>query len=87
MEETRERDIQPWTRIVNPTFQPQSSMIKMKQSEKRFRRANLERRIKPLLVVGALGLGLYLSCNEPKGKPLEGFDQSTYNQTIIASQY
>lgn len=86
--ENEQQDTQPWTRRVNPSYQPQSSGIKLAQAEKGFKRKSLENRVYPFLIVGVIGLGLYLSCNdEPKGKPLEGFSQEAYNQSLMPKRY
>jgi len=59
----------------------------MVQEEIGFRRKSLERKVYLLITAGIIGWGLYLSCNEPKGKLLEGFDPEAYHQSIIPSTH
>ena len=82
------QEINPWTRTVNPTYQPQSSMIAIKNAERRLRRTNLLNKMYPFIIAGTIGTGLYLSCNEePKGKSLQGFSQEAYNKSLMPKQY
>lgn len=72
--------IQPWSRMVTPTYQPYSSMIKIQLDRKRLRNERLERGLALLVTTGLLAAAILFECNEPKGKPLEGFNQKAYEE-------
>ncbi len=73
-------DAKSLSRTVTPTYQPYPSMIKMQPDGKRLRNKRLEMRLTLLITAGLLAAAVLFECNEPKGKPLEGFNQKAYEE-------